>query len=551
MRPVFPFYQAKRRPGIDRDSRNAVAWLAVLFVAIAGCAAAPPDADIAPQIQRLQGSASIGGERLEEAASLRKFYEARGYKPAWLTRTDGVVKSIQSMSADGLDPAGYHLGAIESRLEKRDRSAESEAALDLLLADAVARMVSDVRYGRVRPSQVNPAWNADPREGAPPLDSILTVVARAGSVERAIDEQRPQHFIYRGLVRALAQLQQIDAKGGWPRVSSGRKLSPSAVDARVPTLRRRLAISGEYTSSAPADSNRYDPNLVRAVKIFQVRHRLKETGIVDQATIDALNVSPKSLAAQVRANLERARWVLSGLGQDFLLVNLPAFKAYLIRGNKNVWESRTQIGEEAMQTPTFRAQIKTVVFNPDWSVPESILKNEILTQMREGKNVIDRQGLVIYDASNNPVDPSSIDWANADSTNFPYSIKQPPGDDNALGKVKFLFPNKYAIYLHDTPNQQLFEANRRTFSHGCIRIENAVDLAERLLQGQDDWSRPRIEQAIAQRSTMDVQVGNPLPILIVYWTVSVGYSGDLRYAQDIYNLDAPLLAALDSRTPRP
>jgi murein L,D-transpeptidase YcbB/YkuD len=165
--------------------------------------------------------------------------------------------------------------------------------------------------------------------------------------------------------------------------------------------------------------------------------------------------------------------------------------------------------------------------------------------MREGKNVIDQQGLVIYDASGNVVDPSSIDWADADSTNFPYTLKQPPSDENALGKVKFLFPNKYAIYLHDTPSRHLFEANQRTFSHGCIRVENPLDLAQLLLRGQQDWDRAKIEQAIATDSTKNVAVENPLPILIVYWTVSVGKSGEVRYAQDIYHLDPPLVAALD------
>jgi murein L,D-transpeptidase YcbB/YkuD len=287
--------------------------------------------------------------------------------------------------------------------------------------------------------------------------------------------------------------------------------------------------------------------MVRAVKLFQARHRLKESGVIDKATVEAMNVPVRARIDQVRVNLERARWVLGGLGQDFMLVNLPAFKAYLIRGDRNVWESRTQIGQEAMQTPTFRATIRTVVLNPDWSVPESILQNEILAQMRAGKNVIDEQGLVIYDADNNVVDPSSIDWANADSTNFPYSLKQPAGDDNALGKVKFLFPNKYAIYLHDTPTKRLFEADRRTFSHGCIRIENPIDLAERLLQGQGDWGRAKIEDTIAHGETQNIAVENPLPILIVYWTVSVGASGEVRYARDIYDLDPPLLAALDRR----
>ena len=260
-----------------------------------------------------------------------------------------------------------------------------------------------------------------------------------------------------------------------------------------------------------------------------------------------MNVDVGTRIGQVRATMERARWVLGGLGQDFLLVNLPAFKAYLIRGNRNVWESRTQIGEEALQTPTFRATIRTIVFNPDWSVPQSILQNEILAQMRAGKNVVAQQGLVIYDDANHVIDPASIDWAHADSTNFPYSMKQPPSDDNALGKVKFLFPNKYAIYLHDTPNRRLFEADKRTFSHGCIRIEDAVVLAERLLGGQEDWDRAKIDRSIASESTMNVALEHPLPILIVYWPVSVGATGEVRYADDIYHLDPPLVAALDRR----
>jgi len=297
----------------------------------------------------------------------------------------------------------------------------------------------------------------------------------------------------------------------------------------------------------PRDSTRYDATLAHGVETFQARHRLTASGVTDAATIAAMNVPVRDRIAQVRVNLERARWVLGGLEQDFMLVNLPAFKAYLIRGGRNVWESRTQIGEEAMQTPTFRATIRTVVFNPDWTVPPTILQNEIFEDMRAGKNVIEDKGLVIYDASNHVVDSNAIHWDAVTADDFPYTIKQPPGDENALGKVKFLFPNKYSIYLHDTPNRALFEADRRTFSHGCIRIEHPLDLAVLLLEGQDHWDATKIEQSIASDSTHNVGLEHPLPILIVYWTVSVGAAGEVRYANDIYDLDPPLLAALDRR----
>ena len=530
-------------------TKRSPAWLAALIVvALPGCSQGPPVAEIARQIGTHQGSSSIGGERLGEQTAVWRFYKARGSRPAWLDHRDQVVSAIRGLEADGLDPADYHLAAIESLIEKRDsskRTAADEATLDVLLADAVASIADDVHYGRVRPSAVNPAWNVDPRDDASPLDSTLAVIAQSNAVEKTIAAQRPNHFIYRGLMGVLDRLRKIEAAGGWPSVGAGKAMRPNAADPRVAVVRRRLMISGEAEGGVPPDSTRYDPALVNAVKVFQARHRLEESGVIDGATVEAMNVSVQARIAQVRVNLERARWVLGGLDEDFMLVNLPAFKAYLIRDNRNVWESRTQIGEEAMQTPTFRARIRTVVFNPDWSVPQSILANEILADMRSGKNAIDQQGLVIYDGSNNVVDPGSIDWDSVDPENFPYTLRQPPGDDNALGKVKFLFPNKYAIYLHDTPSRHLFEADRRTFSHGCIRLENPLELAQLLLQGQDDWNAGKIEEAVASKASENVALEKSLPILIVYWTVSVGASGEARFAHDIYNLDAPLLAALD------
>jgi murein L,D-transpeptidase YcbB/YkuD len=525
---------------------SARAALAIVWsIAAMGCASGPAPAQVAEKIATLQGASAVGEQRLNEPRTVSRFYKARESKPAWLGHRDEIVKAIQGVQADGLDPADYHLEAIEKLAQRKDPSDEDAATLDILLADAVASMVDDLHYGRVRPVEVNPAWNADPREGAPRLDSTLAILAGSGNVAQSVAAARPDHFIYRGLAMQLAKLQRVVAQGGWPTVPEGKPLKPGAVDQRVAALRRRLLASGEMSGMPPADSTRYDPALLGAVRRFQGMHRIPDDGVIGPGTVAALNVSARDRLGQVRANLERARWVLGGLDGDFLLVNLPAFKAYLIRGGRNVWESRTQIGEEAMQTPTFRAKIRTVVFNPDWTVPPTIIQNEIVADMQAGKNTLERQGLVIYDAHNNVVDPSSIDWNAVDAEHFPYTLKQPAGDDNALGKVKFLFPNPYQIYLHDTPSRHLFDAQKRTFSHGCIRIEHPLDLAENLLQGQDDWSSGKIEQAVAESETQSIALDRPMPILIVYWTVSVGASGDVHYADDIYHLDPPLLAALD------
>ena len=255
---------------------------------------------------------------------------------------------------------------------------------------------------------------------------------------------------------------------------------------------------------------------------------------------------------QLRVNLERARWVVGGVGSlsdSFVLVNLPAFKVYLIRDRKNVWEARTQIGREARQTPTFRADMKYLVLNPDWTVPPTILAQDVLAGMRKGEDTIARKRLTILDAQGRAVDPSTIDWQAATPGNFRYTLRQPPGPDNALGRVKFIFPNTHSIFLHDTPSRELFVSDLRTFSSGCIRVEHPLDLAAVLLAGQDNWTPARIQEVVDSKQSQTVFLDTPLSVLIVYWTVSVGATGELRFAKDVYKLDPAVLRALGDTQP--
>ena len=506
------------------------------------------------RVQSLDHGTTVQGDRLLQPKAVARFYEARKSTSAWSRKdAEQIVAAIKGVERDGLRPAEYHLKKIEALLEqsKGTQDAKLVADLDVLLTDAVTAIVDHVRYGRVRPSTLNPGWNVDPRDDMQPLELDVARIAESDNPAQAIESQKPNHFIYRGLVGALAQMREIAANGGWPTIPSGKTIKPGGVDARIPKVRARLAVSGELDKGAGSDSSRkYDGKLLEAVKLFQARHRLNEDGVLDKTTIAAMNVTAESRAAQVRVNLERARWVLGGLTGDFVLVNLPAFKAYLIQDGKNVWEGRTQIGEEASKTPTFRAQMQTVVLNPDWTVPPTILADEVLAGMREGKNEIAKKRLRIYDGSGNEVDPGSIDWGSADPSNFPYSLKQLPGEDNALGRVKFLFPNKYSIYLHDTPNKHLFETEKRTFSHGCIRVEHPLELAEILLRGQDGWSPAGIQEQLATGEMKHIALERKPSVLIVYWTVSVGATGEVRYAQDIYKLDQPVLNALQGALKR-
>jgi murein L,D-transpeptidase YcbB/YkuD len=261
--------------------------------------------------------------------AVRRFYEARQFKPAWKGGdADQILNAIREVERDSLNPSDYHLAALQKLLGEREKSTNPalEADADILLTDAIAGLVDHVRYGRVRPVLLNPRWNLDPREGAPPPPKVVARIAATGELK------------------------------------------------------------GRGTSTV------YDPGPRKSVELFQTRHRLDPNGIIDKDVIDAMNVSAAARADQVRVNLERSRWVLPGLGNEFLLVNLPAFKAYLIRGDRNVWEARTQIGEEGKQTPSFVAMMRTVVFNPDWTVPPMILRDEVIGGMKRGKNYIAQRG---------------------------------------------------------------------------------------------------------------------------------------------------------------
>jgi murein L,D-transpeptidase YcbB/YkuD len=550
MRANLPYVRLK--PFLHRRSLFFATVSVIGLSSCSGSGQAPAEIakSIRSRLESLHGAgAAINEEPLLEAKALSRFYEARKASPAWEGKdAEQIVRSIHAIENDGLTPADYHLSAIERLIGEREKapSPALEADLDILLTDAVAGMVDHVRYGKVRPASLDSTWNVDPREGAPPLEQELDRIAAAGSAADAIEAEKPRHFIYRGLVEALARLREVSAKGGWAAVPPGKSIKPAAADARIPAVHARLLATGELPPEAQTKSSHYDAELVKAVELFQARHRLDPNGVIDKDVIDAMNVSAASRLDQIRVNLERARWVIGGLSDDFLLVNLPAFKTYLIRGGKNVWEGRTQIGDEAKQTPTFRADMRTIVLNPDWSVPSTILAEEVLPGMQKSRDYLAKKKLVVVDKDNQEVDPGSIDWNDATPENFSYTLRQPPGVDNALGRVKFLFPNPYSIYLHDTPSRTLFDSERRTFSHGCIRLERPLELAEILLSGQDGWTKEKIDQVIEGGTTENVALEHPLPVLIVYWTVSVGAAGEIRYTQDFYDLDPPVLAALNA-----
>ncbi len=339
------------------------------------------------------------------------------------------------------------------------------------------------------------------------------------------------------LSEALSRYEASAASGGWPRVGAGPTLEPGMADPRIRSLRRRLQATGDAAPDA-SRSSLYDPALETAVRAFQARHGLEVDGLVGRETRAALNVPAQARVATLRLNLERLRAFLPG-GPSYVLVNVPAFEARLLRRSEALLETRVIVGRPDWRTPRVEGIISRVVVNPTWTVPRRIMMKETIPRLRRDRDYLARQNMRVFAgwSSGAPeLDPASIDWQSPEVR--AYRLRQEPGPGNALGRLKFLFDNPYAVYLHDTPAKPLFERHVRAFSHGCIRIAKPVELAVLLLEGQGDWDAAALEAAIAEGETREVWLERPLPIHVVYWTAWGDADGTVQFRPDIYGRDS-------------
>jgi murein L,D-transpeptidase YcbB/YkuD len=388
--------------------------------------------------------------------------------------------------------------------------------------------------------ELDPNWN---------LTRALVSEDPARTIQGAIDAPSmrefardviPRNEFYLNLKSALAEYRVLAAAGGWPSVPAGPTLAPGMSDARVPALRARLDVTRDLDAVAiGAKDDVYDDATVEGVRRFQARHGLEQDGTIGPATLAALNVSVEARIEQMRVNLERARWVLGDLGDDFLVVNIAGFRLYVVRNDEIVWTTRVQVGQPYRRTPVFVATLSYLVFNPTWTVPPTILRRDILPAVRNDVGYLASRNIDVIDDSGMVVDPTTIDWS---GSTFPYQFVQRPGPNNALGRVKFMFPNEHFVYLHDTPSRDLFDRESRAFSSGCIRVEDPLELARLLLRR--DWDQDRIDGILAAGRTQTVTLDDPITLLLLYWTAEVDAEQRVVFHADVYARDGNVGAAL-------
>lgn len=480
------------------------------------------------------------------------FYERRAYQPAWqaLPVARQVLDLIANSADEGLEPADYHYRELQDlRAQWKQQLPHSNrirARFDVLLTDAVLLYARHLIEGKVNPGPLEYSWNYSRRQYA--HDEVIEKVNRAieeGSVGEALARLAPDTWFYLQLKEALALYRDLQQQGPFPALPVSKVLRKGDQHDTVVLLRQRLS-EFDFSADAISEPRVFDSGLEAAVKTFQAMHGLDEDGIVGAGTFAALNFTPQQRIDQIRINMDRIRWVQEDVSENFLVVNIAGFELYYIKNEELVWQTEVMAGTVAHETPMFRATIKYLVFNPTWTVPRSIIGRSLYGKFSANPDYISQHNYKLYDSAGTEVLPAQLDWSSLSSTRFPYRVVQQPGPGNALGRVKFMFPNKHAIYLHDTPHRELFKRSARAFSAGCIRVQQPLQLAELLLADPDLWQHEQIESVVESKELKTVRLANPVDVLLMYWTASPTASGRIKFHPDIYQRDAGVLARLNA-----
>ncbi|MGB5147740.1 MAG: L,D-transpeptidase family protein [Porticoccaceae bacterium] len=491
-------------------------------------------------------------------ADLQAFYMARAMGSAWRDEQTvmAFAAAIATLAEDGLVPSDYGPETLVAAYRKAHAAvprAEALARFDIEVSGLLITVLHHLASGKVDPKAIDADWDL-PR-AVPQLDFVaVSQAVDTRQFEAAFAAARPAHGLYAGLRAGLARYRDLERRGGWPALPARRSaLHPGDRHDDVPLLRARLALVVDLAEPAPdscadpdaatpmPDPDCYDDGLAAAVRSFQRSHLLKADGVVGANTRAALSVPVAERINQIRVNLERARWLLPGLPESFVLVDIAGYQLSYFRPGGDIWRARIVVGRPGRPTPILRSAITHLTFNPTWTIPPTILREDVLPKVRKDAGYLAHESIAVLDASGARLDPHGIDWARPGNL----ILRQDAGPHNALGRVAIRFPNHHQVYLHDTPAQELFEFDQRAFSSGCVRVENALEFVHLLLDDETQWNVDAIAAMVAQGDTRRVDLARPVPLILYYWTVQTDADGALSFRPDIYRRDAAVLAALD------
>ncbi|HSF96359.1 MAG TPA: L,D-transpeptidase family protein [Thermohalobaculum sp.] len=511
---------------------------------------------------------------------VRAFYEARGNAPFWLSEDGRATDASRELlawageaAAHALPARRYGVGALATRLAERGQRAPSEAAaIEAALTRLYLTYARDLSSGIVVPTEVSDEIDVEPTRPLPA--ALLQDLEGASDIAAYLASLRPADPAYDGLLGLHREMQAIEAAGGWgATVDPGPTLRAGDRDDRVAQLRARLTALGDLqprgdttpdsarlaanqitTDAGPADGSAqfagiidprfFDEELDLALRHFQARHGLNTDGVAGPATIGAVNTTAAERAAQIAVNLERLRWFEMARDRRTVFINIADYSMKMIENGEVRFETRTVVGKASKhRTPEFNDELEYLVVNPIWNVPYSIASKEILPLLKENPDYLTENNMEL---TGSDVPASEIDWSTVTRRSFPGRLRQLPGPDNALGFVKFLFPNRHSIYMHDTPSRKLFARDRRDFSHGCVRLEKPYDFAHLLLSLQPEVSDPveKFDRLREKEGEQWIRLADPIPVYLTYRTAWTAGDGTIQFRADVYGRDRAVSQAM-------
>ena len=484
------------------------------------------------------GPAMPAAELTRLVEQVRRFYGSMNYQLVWIdgdrpsNRYRELERILGRAGDHGLQAERYRLVLQHPSNDRAKIAPESAPEIDVKITAAFFRYVSHLTGGQIDPRTFQSTWAVRPEK--PDLVKALTAAVQNDDLPGTMDRLTPPQDGYRDLQQALVRYRAIAAKGGWPSLPPNVKLKPGAQSAAMPALRQRLSMEGDLDPAHEKDRSQvFDTPLVEALKRFEERHRLPSDGMLDPETIRALNVRVEERIRTIELNLERWRWLPDKMPARYLVVNVPDFRLEAHESEKAVMDMRVVVGAPENKTPIFADEMTYVVFSPYWNVPPGIASEETIPRAAGDPGFITRNNMEVVSASGEVVDPYSVDWSNAAGLR----IRQRPGTGNALGGVKFIFPNNFDVYLHDTNATKLFDRIERGLSHGCVRVEEPHKLAQYVLRDLPEWTPEAIDAAMKSGQEKHVKLKTPIPVYILYKTAWV-HDGGVRFLKDLYGYDA-------------
>jgi L,D-transpeptidase YcbB len=533
-------------------------FLLLLFISISAFASA--GGDLSHSIRLFIGDKTIDSrykiqaEYLYSGDLLNRFYLGRMFEPAWFDNNTlsqngyDLLDYIRQIDKHGLEPLDYHLTQIEKFVEQAQSftpsSTEEMMHLDIMLTDAFIILGSQLHYGKVDPSKQGANWKMERKEAELRIDQKLEQALRYNNISLTLDSLAPRYSSYWMMHKELDFFLGLN-KQVWPEILILETIHPGDSGIVLPMIRQRMILL-RYPLTDSISLN-YDEAFVNQIKLLQADWGLNADGVIASGTIAALNIDPGKLVEQLKVNMERLRWLPLQLTEKYIIVNIANQRLDFIDRADTLLSMRAIVGTNYRKTPVFGAEMTYLVFSPTWTVPPTILRVDVIPQLLKDSGYLKRKDMILLRFDGSQIAYSDIDWSKISANNFPYMVQQNPGSQNSLGRVKFMFPNSYNVYIHDTPSKGIFAKEDRAFSSGCIRVAAPFELAVLLLSDVPEWTPERIRNAMLRNKAQNVRLKTPVDVVVFYLTAWTDGNGRVQFRKDIYNRDELLIRALNEK----